>query len=139
MKYAIDKYLYQLESYIYDLYGILVFFDEDSEDAYYHNTNQIDEDDFITINTSQPKLHQLYSLLHEAGHLALRHQESKYALRFIQDPNYSKIDTLREEVLAWDLAQDIAMLLNIEIDIKSFSDQRADALTKYAFWCVLKD
>ena len=128
-----------VESYLYDNYRIEVYFDKDLDDAYYHNGPEIDEDDYITINSKRPKEWQLYALLHEAGHIMLREDTQAYLQRFpkVTHPTLiiaKRIDILREEVFAWENAQKLANMLDIKLNTPSFERQRTNALMKYVRW-----
>lgn len=136
-----EDYLETIQSYLYAIYKIEVYFDRSHDDAYYHEGYEIQEDDFITINKRRPKEWQVYALLHEAGHVLLRDETDKYISRFpkINHPTLTiakRIDTLREEVLAWERAKMLAEELSIEIDPVSFGRQRTNALMKYSKWVV---
>ena len=126
---------------MYTFYGIEVYFDRSYEDAYYHDGPEIHEDDYITINKRRPKEWQVHALLHEAGHIILREETEKYIARFPKalHPTLTiarRIDTLREEVLAWERGKMLADELQIEINAATFHRQRTNALMKYSKWVV---
>lgn len=136
-----DEYLELIQSYLYTFYGIEVYFDRSYEDAYYHDGPEIHEDDYITINKRRPKEWQVHALLHEAGHIILREETEKYIARFPKalHPTLTiarRIDTLREEVLAWERGKMLADELQIEINAATFHRQRTNALMKYSKWVV---
>lgn len=136
-----DEYLELIQSYLYTFYGIEVYFDRSYEDAYYHDGPEIHEDDYITINKRRPKEWQVHALLHEAGHIILREETEKYVARFPKalHPTLTiarRIDTLREEVLAWERGKMLADELQIEINAATFHRQRTNALMKYSKWVV---
>ena len=131
-----DEYLELIQSYLYTFYGIEVYFDRSYEDAYYHDGPEIHEDDYITINKRRPKEWQVHALLHEAGHIILREETEKYIARFPTLTIARRIDTLREEVLAWERGRMLADELQIEINAATFHRQRTNALMKYSKWVV---
>lgn len=100
----------------------------------------------ITINSKQTPKKKFFCLVHETGHYILR-QKRQFKMRFPED--YVKeekqkktkqlvVDTLREEVLAWEEGLNYAESLGIEIDMKSYNRQRTSALYKYIEWAVDK-
>ena len=48
------------------------------------------------------------------------------------------VDTLREEVLAWESGLDYVESLGIEVDRESYNRQRTSALYKYIEWALEK-
>ena len=100
----------------------------------------------ITINSKQTHKKRFFCLVHEIGHYTLR-RKREFKMRFPED--YVKeekqkktkqfvVDTLREEVLAWEEGLNYAEGLGIDIDMDSYNRQRTAALYKYIEWAVLK-
>ena len=136
-----DHYLDLIQSYLHAFYKIEVYFDRTCEDAYHHDGPEIHEYDYVTINKRRPKEWQVYALLHEAGHIILREQTEKYINRFPKAAHPTltiarRIDTLREEVLAWERGKMLADELQIDVDPIKFHRQRTNALMKYSKWVV---
>lgn len=87
-------------------------------------------DNMITISIRQGKENQLYSLLHECGHLILQNNENLYNQKYPssakmayftsnkkleRSPKY-KVDVLTEEIDAWRKGKELAKKLKIYID-----------------------
>jgi hypothetical protein len=102
----------------------------------------------ITINSKQTAKKKFFCLIHEIGHFVLR-KRVEFGMRFPKD--YIKedrikqkktkqfvVDTLREEVLAWESGLDYVESLGIEVDRESYSRQRTTALYKYIEWAAKK-
>ena len=100
----------------------------------------------ITINSKQTHKKKFFCLVHETGHYVLR-RKREFKMRFPED--YVKeekqkktkqfvVDTLREEVLAWEEGLSYAEGLGINIDVESYNRQRTAALYKYIEWAVKK-
>jgi len=103
-------------------------------------------ENLITINSKQSPKKKFFCLVHEVGHYILR-QKREFKMRFPKD--YVKeekqkktkqlvVDTLREEVLAWEQGLDYVEGLGIDIDMESYNRQRTSALYKYIEWAVKK-
>ena len=92
--------------------GLKITFSSLGENAYYPILNE------IVINTKQNLTSRYYSLLHETGHYLLR-QKSDFSSKYLIDHTFgsrnknSRIDVLREEVAAWDKANSIITVMNI--------------------------
>ena len=100
----------------------------------------------ITINSKQTSKKKFFCLIHEIGHYTLR-KKREFNMRFPKD--YVKedkqkktkqfvVDTLREEVLAWEEGLNYAEGLGIDVDMESYNRQRTAALYKYIEWAVKK-
>lgn len=124
-------------------YDVYVSFDKDGADEYWFNQDNFEEDKgVISINSSRSVEQQLYVLLHEAGHVILRSDPSKFEKRF---PNsnrgtiHGRIEILREEVLAWEAATTVAERLGIKVEEEKWKENYRDALERYARWISTGD
>jgi hypothetical protein len=129
----------RIEYYLHCRFRVPVVYGEGEESGLYHDNHQISSEDFITINSKQDKESQLHALLHEAGHVILREDGEIHRARFPKvDHNRPtvghRVDTLREEVLAWELGKSMAKDLHIEIHAEKWHNQRSRALMKYIKW-----
>ena len=132
------EYLRRIERHLIDNYGIEVLYDQYFKDAYYDSARCIE------INSRQNYPSRLHSLLHEAGHVVIRKQTVKpFFERFpyqkiggadIRGNKKHRVDIIREEVMAWERAEDIAAELCIELDLKIWSRHRSSALLTYMEW-----
>jgi hypothetical protein len=131
--------LYKKWSFLFNEYGVEVDYAQDNDNAYYHDLS------LIEINTRQNFRSRLHTLLHEAGHAALRNGvspiEFKTRFPFMRDVfserrvnKFHRIDVLREEVLAWDKGKEIAQMLNIALDEDIWNRHRQEALAAYVEW-----
>lgn len=131
-----DEQVEFVEALLIEEYDTFVAFDSNEDNSYDCENN------IITINSKQSKERQLYSLLHEAGHLLLSREED-YSLKFsdiIEQPfkkRFSRanaVSVVRNEVLAWEKGYDLAKMLNIPIDDKKWNRMRDGCLYNYLKW-----
>lgn len=122
-------------------YGVHVSFERNADTALFHEKRGIVPGDFIVVNNRVTKQKQLYLLLHEIGHVLLRECEREHQRRFpaaTLKGKYAtrahKIDTLREEVLAWEKAREVAADFQIPIDDSMWHSMVTSALYKYLEW-----
>ena len=127
-----------LEAHLADKYDIFVTFGSD------HINGCSEEDKIITINSRQRLETRLYTLLHEAGHVVL-YEECDHAGLFpniIYQPfkkrfsQTSAIDVMRNEVLAWEAAYDLATRLGIKVNNRKWNNIRKRCLYEYCKWAV---
>jgi hypothetical protein len=98
----------------------------------------------VTVNSSRSKKVQLYTLLHEAGHACLFSQNDyieKFSDGYVRTAGKKsqrslrhRIDVLREEVAAWEKAEELISLLGIDVDMRTFRDDRNRCLMTYVDW-----
>ena len=122
-------------------YGLPVVFEHDGETALFHSKRSIIPGDFIIVDNRVTLERQLYMLLHETGHVLLRECEVEHARRYPaavlnskRATRAHKIDTLREEVMAWEKGLEIASDFQIPIDDKMWHSMVTCALYKYLKW-----
>lgn len=135
-------YQSELDCVIYFLLeemDIDVMFASDEPNAYWKNGTV-----GISVNTSQSKRLQLYSLLHEAGHAIIR-EEPDYDSRFPYGNKFKnkslarRVDVMREEVMAWEEGLKLAHNLGIEIDLKLWHNFVKKNLFDYVKWAYDPD
>ena len=124
-KETIEDDISALESYLIDVWNIVVDYDPLSLDEYWI------DDGVITINDTRTKQEQLFVLLHEAGHVALRGREDFQLM--CPDSGAHKVEVLKEEVLAWEEARRIAGLLRISLG-DGWNRHVRQAIIKYVHW-----
>jgi len=123
----IEQDLSCVEAYLLDYYDVVVDFDILGLDEYWV------EDRTVTINNSKDEKHQLFVLLHETGHVILRDREDFNEA--FPDVERERVETLKEEVMAWEEARKLAKKLNIELGPGWILNYR-DSLQRYAAWSV---
>jgi len=137
-KYTID-YFGRVERFLLEEFNIEVLYDHEVSDAYYDSAR------IIEINNRQNLSSRLHSLLHEAGHACLRNEKQRVTFGknfpFMRKHGSSKrgdknhrVDVIREEVLAWERAQEVAIKLGIDLDQDLWSKHRKDSLITYMEW-----
>jgi Zn-dependent peptidase ImmA (M78 family) len=140
MKKKAERFLNRLESYLLDQ-DIVVSYEVDAENLY------CQKEGCIEINSRQDYESRLYTLLHESGHVSLRKSNFKQKFPFMKKRLHGKdgerlstylhrADVLREEVLAWDVAEDLAATLSIELNHSRWANQRSKCLISYMKWAV---
>ena len=123
----IEQDLSCVEAYLLDYYDVVVDFDVLGLDEYWI------EDKTVTINNSKDEKHQLFVLLHETGHVILRDREDfNEAFPGVE---HERIETLKEEVMAWEEARKLAKKLDIELGTEWILNYR-ESLKRYASWSI---
>lgn len=103
----------------------------------------------LYVDSELPLKQRTYVLLHELGHFRIHQREM--VIGRAHDPHHfidingfakislkSRIARIREEILAWDHAQDFAVSLNIPLD-KGFEMVKNKMLYSYLEWAVNKN
>ena len=122
---TIEDDLAAVETYLVDVHNVVVDYEPLGLDEYWF------DDGGITGNATRSKTEQLYVLLHEAGHVILRKNPDFH--KMCPSCTTSKIEVLKEEVLAWEEARKLAQTLNIALDEKWARHVR-QAIIKYIHW-----
>lgn len=135
------QHIETVRSFLEIEYGLQVMFERDGETALFHERRGIIPGDFIIVNNRVTRQRQLYLLLHEAGHVLLRESEKEHKRRYpaavikgTRPTRAHKIDTLREEVMAWEKGREIAADFQIPIDDSIWHSMVTSALYKYLEW-----
>lgn len=135
-----------IEIMLIEDYGVSVDFDEKGENEYWFDPDDPDDMGIITIDSSMSLLDQLFVLLHEAGHVILRSNKESFDKRFPEigrDTVQARVETLREEVLAWEEATNLIERLGINnseyFDEVAWKDNYRNALALYASWVAKGD
>ncbi len=135
------EYIERIVSFLEIEYELQVTFERDGETALFHERRGIVPGDFIVVNNRVTRQRQLYLLLHEAGHVLLRECEKDHKRRYPaaviggkRATRAHKIDTLREEVMAWEKGREIAEDFQIPIDDSVWHSMVTSALYKYLEW-----
>ena len=134
-----SEHFKRIERFLLEEFDIEVVYGHELSDAYYDSAR------IIEINNRQNIPSRLHSLLHEAGHASLRNEKRRVSFctnfPFMRKHGSSKrgdknhrVDVVREEVLAWERGQDIAMQLGIDIDQDLWSMHRKNSLITYMEW-----
>lgn len=123
-----EDYIASVEIFLSEVYDVAVDFDPLGMDEYWI------DDQLITINDMKTVQHQLFVLLHEAGHVILRSNPDFD--KMFPGSNTSKIEILKEEVMAWEEARKLASQLNIPLD-KDWDVHVRQAIMKYVHWVRL--
>jgi|TARA_R100000081_G_C4794483_1_gene159886 Zn-dependent peptidase ImmA (M78 family) len=125
---TMEDYLGTVENYLMDVHEVAVDFDPMGMDEYWI------DDKVITINDMKDIQHQLFVLLHEAGHVILRNDPDFD--KMFPGSKTSKVEILKEEVLAWEEARKLATKLQIPLG-KEWSVHVRQAIMKYVHWVRL--
>ncbi len=125
---TIEDHLASIEIFLAEVYDVVVDFDPLGMDEYWI------DDKLITINDMKSTQHQLFVLLHEAGHVILRDKPDFD--KMFPGSKTSKIEILKEEVMAWEEARKLAHDLKIPLD-KDWQIHVRQAIMKYVHWVRL--
>ncbi len=112
-----------------------VIFDKDCDNS------MCPESKTILIKNTNSLESQLFTLLHECGHVLIFENKSVFNFREIQSKNSkrsstSKVFTVVEEAEAWKRGRLLANRLCIEVDEEKWNKATARALKKYMKWCL---
>lgn len=124
-----EDHLASVEVFLSEIYDVVVDYDPFGMDEFW-----IDER-VVTINDSRPPREQLFVLLHEAGHVILRNKEEFD--KMFPDSKTSKIEILKEEVIAWEEARKLATRLDIPLG-KDWNIHVRQAIVRYVNWARLQ-
>jgi len=122
---TLEGYMSSVEAFLGDVYGVVVDYDPMGMDEYWI------DDKVITINDMKDLKYQLFVLLHEAGHVILRADEDFD--KMFPGSKTSKIEILKEEVIAWEEARKLADKLQIPLG-KDWEIHVRQAIMKYVHW-----
>ena len=123
-----EGYMSSVEAFLGEVYGVVVDYDPMGMDEYWI------DDKVVTINDMKSMQHQLFVLLHEAGHVILRHMPEFDDM--FPGSKTSKIEILKEEVMAWEEARKLANTLQIPLG-KDWQIHVRQAIMKYVHWVRL--
>jgi Zn-dependent peptidase ImmA (M78 family) len=118
-------HLASVEVFLSEVYDVVVDYDPLGMDEFWI------DDGVVTINDSRTLREQLFVLLHEAGHVILRNKEEFD--KMFPDSKTSKVEILKEEVLAWEEARKLANRLDIPLG-KDWNIHVRQAITRYINW-----
>jgi len=107
----------------------------------------------VTINARQGIEKQLYSLLHECGHILVQSNEIRYNKKFpatakrncylshrqLEKSKKYKIDVIAEEIEAWERGKNLANRLGIYIDETRFNEVKVECVYTYVEWANKKN
>ncbi|HIB78094.1 MAG TPA: hypothetical protein EYO58_10900 [Flavobacteriales bacterium] len=106
----------------------------------------------VTINARQGIEKQLYSLLHECGHILIQSNEAVYNKKFpasakrncflshrqLEKSKKYKVDVIAEEIEAWDRGKSLATRLGIYVDENKFNEFKVACVFTYVEWATEK-
>ena len=105
----------------------------------------------VFINSRQSLENQLYSLLHECGHILVQRNKSSYEKNFpvssrmskapknfkqIQKTKKYKFDALYEEIEAWKRGKNLANRLGVHFNEKKYNELASDCVYSYMQWAT---
>ncbi len=125
---TLEDHMEFVETYLLEVHDVVVDYDPMGLDEYWI------DDKVLTINNLKDREHHLFVLLHEAGHVIFRANENFNEM--FPDINTSRIEVLKEEVMAWEEARKLSIKLSIQLDEKWNTHVR-QAIMKYVRWVQL--
>lgn len=123
-----EDHMGAVEVFLSEKYGVVVDYDPMGMDEYWI------DDKVVTINDMKDLQHQLFVLLHESGHVILRNNPEFD--KMFPGSKTSKIEILKEEVMAWEEARKLAAKLGIPLG-KEWQIHVRQAIMKYVHWVRL--
>lgn len=125
-------------NWLWDEYNVYVDFCNCNSNEYSY------EDKIIYIRSRENYRSQLYTLLHEAGHAIVACNKRIYRRNFPHSIRFkkkgekinikTKIDTLREEIYAWEKGLEISKILNIRLNKGFYKKHMEQFLWEYVKW-----
>jgi len=118
-----------------DKYGYQVSFLYNGDDSISGDAKYIEINSNNTIET------QLYTLLHECGHLLIYNNGSSFEFSTIRESfseksNTHKVFTVIEEVEAWKRGRILAKRLGMYVDDDAWNRRVCSAIKKYMVWAT---
>ena len=115
--------------------GYYVIFDRNGDDSICR------ESKIISIKNTRSLETQLYTLLHECGHLLIYNNNSVFEYERVEGSYGEKTMTRKsfrviEEVEAWKRGKTLASRLGITINEKKWDREVSSAINKYMKWAV---
>jgi|GEM_PF-4977564 hypothetical protein len=120
-----EDHMAAVEVFLCDTYDVVVDYDPLGMDEYWI------DDKVVTINDTKPARKQLFVLLHEAGHVMLRHSEEFDDM--FPGSKTIKVEILKEEVAAWEEGRRLADKLRIPLG-NDWNIHVRQAIMKYIHW-----
>jgi len=120
-----EAHMSSVEAFLGDIYDVVVDYDPMGMDEYWI------DDKVITINDTKTLRQQLFVLLHEAGHVILRSRDDFDEM--FPGSKTSKVEILKEEVIAWEEGRKLAKKLQIPLG-KDWEIHVRQAIMKYIHW-----
>lgn len=116
--------------------GVFLAFHEDTSGHYFVTWNEELQAPVILISKQSTEEIQLYSLLHEMGHYLVRKDSRENKWNESNDDFESergRVDLAREEVLAWEQAEDVAKQMSVwnSIDAIKWDEYVRECLIDY--------
>jgi len=111
-------------------------------DFSYNGDDSVDrESKIISINTTRSLETQLYTLLHECGHILIYGSDKVTNVKEVTDnynekSNIHRVFRVVEEVEAWKRGLSLANRLGISVDKEKWNRDVARALKQYMKWCL---
>ena len=111
-------------------------------DFSYNGDDSVDrESKIISINTTRSLETQLYTLLHECGHILIYGSDKVTNVKEVTDSyneksNIHRVFRVVEEVEAWKRGLSLANRLGIFVDKEKWNRDVARALKQYMKWCL---
>lgn len=124
-----EDHLAAVEIFLSEKYDVVVDFDPLGMDEFWI------DDRVVTINDTQSLRKQLFVLLHEAGHIILRFGDDFSDM--FPGAETSKVEILKEEVMAWEEARKLAKKLDIPMG-KDWDIHVRQAIMRYVNWVRLQ-
>jgi hypothetical protein len=88
----------------------------------------------ITVGRLAPRS-RLYTLLHECGHVLIDSGAQGYLTAFVEP---ERVETVAEEIEAWNRGRRLAHRLRIRIDARAWRRLRAHCLASYMRWATTR-
>lgn len=111
-----------------------VQFKSKAVDAAYYDTKT------IVINRCSTSEHQIFTLLHECGHLLSGGKQATidrlWVSKQTKKTDWHRVMCVMDEVRAWDAGERLAYRLGIYIDRTRYAAYRARYLKKYFKWAI---
>ena len=129
MKYK--NYFKEIENYLLNKYKVKVILTYGSDDYWFPKLGK------ILIEKNNPWRERYFSLLHEAGHVCIDYDDIDF--KIVNISQYKEkiktkkdfVHSINEELMAWNLGENISINLGHTIDIEKFREIKTKCIMSY--------
>jgi hypothetical protein len=126
------EYFYDLESYIIKKYNVTISLSYNTQDAWFPKLK------LIMINKDNQWRERYFSLLHESGHvildmgsMATKYMKMESGVKELTRSKKDLVNTLNEEILAWNLGKSLSFEMFHDIDIDKYNETKTGCIMSY--------
>ena len=126
------EYFYDLEAYISKKYNVTISLTYNTQDYWFPKLK------LIMINKDNQWRERYFSLLHESGHVILdmgsmttKYMKMESDIKELTKSKKDLVNTLNEEILAWNLGKNLSFEMFHDIDINKYNEIKTGCIMSY--------